>query len=227
LGRETFLCPVRWENGWPVVNENQSIGLKMDVPCLPPAPVTALPVRDTFSGGIGHGWNWLRNPQRENYGLSGAGLTLTGTAVTLDMDQNPTWMGRRQEQFDMCCTTLVEPLTLAGEGRVGLSVFYDCDHHYDLALAEGRLELRLCVGDIRHTAFETAWQGPCELEVRADRMKYQFWYGHPGHEKQLAGTAITRHVSSEAAGLSFTGVYVAMFAEGDASAVFPWFDCEQ
>ncbi|MGN1367961.1 MAG: glycoside hydrolase family 43 protein [Aristaeellaceae bacterium] len=227
LGRETFLCPVRWEDGWPIVHEHRSISLEMDVPCLPPVTFGKPPARETFADGLGPHWNWLRNPVRTSYGLSDHGLTLTGTDVTLDMDENPTWLGRRQEQFDMRCQTLVKPLSLPEEGRAGLTVFYDCDHHYDLALLEGRLELRLCVGDIRHTAFSIPWNGPCELEVRSDRLTYQFYYGAPGQEKQLAGTAITRHVSTEATRLSFTGVYVALFAEKGAQANFPWFECQQ
>lgn len=32
LGRETFLAPVQWENGWPIVNNRQPISLNMSIP---------------------------------------------------------------------------------------------------------------------------------------------------------------------------------------------------
>ena len=227
LGRETFLCPVRWENGLPVVNDGQPIRLEMDAPCLPFAPVPAPETRTLFSAGFSPQWNWLRNPARERYEISPEGLTLTGADATLDSSQSPTWVGRRQEQFAVECKTLLRPLALPAGSRAGLTVFYDGDHHYDLALTDGKLQLRLCVGDIRHVAFETPWEGACELEVRAERMKYEFFYGAPGEAKRFAGSAITRHVSTEATRLSFTGVYLALFAEKGARALFPWFECAQ
>ena len=61
LGRETFLCPVRWENGWPVVNDGRPVRLEMDAPCLPFAPVPAPQGRELFSAGFSPQWNWLRD----------------------------------------------------------------------------------------------------------------------------------------------------------------------
>jgi beta-xylosidase len=32
LGRETFLCPVEWEDGWPILNGRKKIGLTGEAP---------------------------------------------------------------------------------------------------------------------------------------------------------------------------------------------------
>ena len=226
LGRETFLSPVGWKDGWPVVNEGRPVELQMDCPTLPACPVKPLPVRDDFSRGIGFAWNYLRNPRGECYAAGADGLTLTGCEDTLDSGYTPTFLGRRQEQFDMRCAARLAPLSPQGDGRCGLSVFYNYQHHYDLCLEGGKLCLIKQVGDMRVTAFETPWAGECELEIRADRFTYSFYFAQPGGEKRLAGRALTRFVSTEATPSSFTGVYLAMFAERGARARFAWFDYE-
>ncbi|MDE6108948.1 MAG: glycoside hydrolase family 43 protein, partial [Muribaculaceae bacterium] len=100
LGRETMLAPVRWDEGaWPVVNATGTLDTLM----TPPAMLPAVPVRKpaattdfTKIKALGHEWVYLRNPRMENYALSGKGLTLKGTEVTLDGSGSPTWTGVRQ-----------------------------------------------------------------------------------------------------------------------------------
>lgn len=51
LGRETFLAPVRWDQGaWPVVNGNGQIFLDMDVQTLEQRPIAR---KQTFWGFTG------------------------------------------------------------------------------------------------------------------------------------------------------------------------------
>ncbi len=224
LGRETFLAPVRWESGWPVVNGGRAIEAEMDAPELPTDPIPPVPERETFAEGIGAAWNWLRNPVRENYRTGANGLTLIGSPVTLDDGGCPTFLGRRQEQFDMRCGALLIPRRLTADASVGLTVYYNESHHFDLFMRENRVVLQKRVDDLLITVFEAAWQGPCELSVTADRTAYHFAYGAPGQAPHEAGAGLTRHVSTEVTGCTFTGVYLGLFAQGDCEADFPWFD---
>ena len=221
LGRETFLAPVTWEEGWPRVNGGEPIRGEMAGPLPAWEDAQDAPVRDDFSAGIGCVWNWLRNPVAENYACDGAGLSLKGTDVGLSDGANPTFLGRRQEQFNMRCGTLVQ----SAEGEVGLTVFYNEAHHYDLCLENGEVLLKKRVGDMACVAFRAPWHGPCVLRVEADRKRYAFSYGAPGGERRDAGTALTRLISTEATSLSFTGVYLGLYARG-GSARFGWMEYE-
>ncbi|MFN8207675.1 MAG: hypothetical protein U0T82_09765 [Bacteroidales bacterium] len=48
LGRETFLSPVYWKDGWPVVGDSGIVHTYMAVNTLPSIPATAAPERDEF-----------------------------------------------------------------------------------------------------------------------------------------------------------------------------------
>jgi alpha-N-arabinofuranosidase len=71
LGRETFLVPVTWERGWPVINKG--IGLleaTVKAPDLLPAPIAKLPEKENFEQErLPLHYIHLRNPKPENYNL--------------------------------------------------------------------------------------------------------------------------------------------------------------
>ncbi len=91
-------------------------------------------------------------------------------------------------------------------------------------LTQGSLCLKKTIGDLSAVVFEQPWQGDCELEVSFDRLTYTFSFGKPCENKQAAGTALTRYVSTEATPCSFTGVYLGVFAQGDAICKFSWIE---
>jgi alpha-N-arabinofuranosidase len=63
LGRETFLAPVRWVDGWPVVAER--VALEMATAPLGPQEPAAVTWRDDFASGRLDGeWSTLRGPCR-------------------------------------------------------------------------------------------------------------------------------------------------------------------
>ena len=222
LGRETFLAPVTWTDGWPVVNGGAPILGQMSGPLPEPRLFEANPVRDDFSKGIGSAWNWIRNPAPERYRAEGTGIRLIGGGDSLSAGETPTFLGRRQEQFDARCAAMLEP----ENGEAGLSVYYNEEHHYDFCLCDGEILLRKRVGDIESVSFRAPWQGACELQIVADRHRYIFSYGRPGEGKNAAGSGLTRLVSTEATPISFTGVYLGMYAAKRGSAYFAWFDYE-
>ena len=68
LGRETFLAPVHWgKNAWPIVNGNGIISLNMEVPTLPLQPITKYLSTNFEEDELGFEWNYLRNPNLNNY----------------------------------------------------------------------------------------------------------------------------------------------------------------
>ncbi len=222
LGRETFLAPVTWENGWPIVNGGKPITLTMDCDTLTQCVASAPDLRDDFHDGIGFHWNYLRNPDSSKYSWGPQGLTLTGSEYTLNDSASPTFLGRRQEQFEGVFRTLVQPQQLEIGAQAGITVFYGPYNHYDFYLTTSELCLKKTIGDMSVVVFKIPLNGECELEVTFDRLKYTFAYGKPGAEKKVAGTALTRYVSTEVTPCSFTGVYLGLYAQGDCQCIFPW-----
>ena len=171
LGRETFLAPVTWADGWPLINGGRPSLGEMDGPLLPAERFPQQPKRCDFSKPLGLEWNWLRNPNVESYIFDDRGITLSDPGTTLFGEASPTFLGRRQEQFDMRCATKLE----YAHGETGLTVFYDSEHHYDLILLDGEIQLRKHVGDIVLTAYRAPCYSPCVLSVLADRKRYEFF----------------------------------------------------
>ncbi len=222
LGRETFLCPAAWEDGWLKVNGGAPITLEMDCGTLPAQSFPARLPRTDFSQTIGPEWNYLRNPDMGKYVRGKDGLTLYGSERTLDENVSPTFLGRRQEQFDGVFRALLRPTALQENTRAGITVFYGPQNHYDLYLTKGSICLQKTIGDLQSVVYEAPWEGACELEVSFDRLMYTFAFGKPGGEKRQAGTALTRYVSTEATPISFTGVYLGIYVQGEGSCLAEW-----
>ena len=101
LRHETFLTPVSWRDGWPIVNDGQPVQLEMDAPALTPhAWQPTEPRRDDFDADVLHPWwNFLRNGGEANWSLSErpGWLALRGTACTLNDVGTTAFVGRRQQ----------------------------------------------------------------------------------------------------------------------------------
>jgi alpha-N-arabinofuranosidase len=237
LGRETFLAPVTWDDdGWPVVNENGTVTLEMEGPLPPAVPVPDLPSRDTFdSPQLPFHWNFLRNPDINNYAFGDGGLTLRPSPVTLNEADSPTFLGRRQQ--DHHCRAVCRLELQANENEhveAGLTAFMNHQHHYEIAVREQGQEqvvfVRRTIGDLQKVVFETEVPaGPVEFIVETDDTQYHFAYRLPEGDPQPAASGAVRYLSSEVAG-GFTGVYFGLYATsnghapGDSVARVAWFE---
>jgi len=234
LGRETFLAPVRWENGWPLVGDLDAgrhgrILPEMAADRLPPQPWPALPVRDDFTAPqLGLAWNFLRNPRVEDWSLATrpGWLRLNGSAVTLDAEDSPAFVGRRQEHFKCVVRARLEFKPQHENEEAGLVAYMSPQHHYEIAVKDSRVIVRRRVGSlVVEVASVPVPTGPVVLSIVAEPHRYQFLLG-----EQCLAEGETKFLSTEVAG-GFTGVYFAMYATGNgqrsaAPADFDWFDYE-
>jgi beta-xylosidase len=126
IGRETFLVPVDWpEGGWPVFNKGQPVGLTVLSDDLPRV-ISASSWRDDFSQSkhlvttptlpflalintakLDIEWYHLRTPLRQCYTLESSRLALYGNAYTIDMQESPAMLLRKQTSYSQTWTTQV------------------------------------------------------------------------------------------------------------------------
>ncbi|MGE5551282.1 MAG: glycoside hydrolase family 43 protein [Bacteroidota bacterium] len=238
LGRETFLSPVSWHEGWPLVGENGHTSLEVEA-ALPPSVLwPSPPVRDDFDAPIlDMSWNFLRNPHAEDWSLTDrpGWLRLTGSAVTLDEAASPAFIGRRQQHFDCRAGALLdfEP-RLDGE-EAGLTVLMNERHHYEIAVTrldgEKSIIVRRRIGSLAMVVAKAAVaDGPVVLGIDADPSRYRFIFHQGEGEPKTLAEGETRYLSKEVAG-GFTGVYFGLYATGNgkrstAPAYFDWFAYE-
>ncbi|WP_276255183.1 glycoside hydrolase family 43 protein [Halomontanus rarus] len=213
LGRETFLAPVSWEDGWPVVNGGDPITAEMDGP-LPGerrTGETALERTDTtFADGLGVEWQFRRHPDRERYETGPEGLRLHGGPETLD-EPGATFVGRRQTAFDCRAEATLAFDPGAGE-EAGLAVVADDRHQYQVGVTrrDGRREalVRLRIGDATEVVGRAPAGATTDLTVTADAETYRFLA-----DGEELGSAATRYVATEVTA-GFTGVVLGPYATG-------------
>ncbi|MGI5289944.1 glycoside hydrolase family 43 protein [Nonomuraea polychroma] len=161
LGRETFLVPVTWVDGWPVAGPVEE---------RHPAPAAChpfpdAPARDHFDGEtLAPCWISPRSRPDGSWSLTErpGRLTLHATGPTLDRAGH-TFIGRRQQHHDCRVTARLEP---GPSSRAGLSVRMDEAHHYDLEVSDGQARLIARIGPLRQcVAQHPVPPGPLTLAI--------------------------------------------------------------
>lgn len=238
LGRETFLTPVTWnDDGWPEVNDHDTVGIRVNARLLPAKPVARPPARDDFDQpALDLFWNFLRNPDPASWSLSQQPgfLVLKGNAATLDESASPAFIGRRQQHFTCTVTTEMDFEPAADNEMAGITVLMNEKHHYDFYVTrEGDqrvIILRYRIGSLSHIAYSAPLPaGSLRLRISAEPEWYTFSYLPAGKNEYVQARKMeTKYLSSEVAG-GFTGVFLGMFASGNGkecqqSARFDWFD---
>ncbi|MFQ7025495.1 MAG: hypothetical protein ACLRRA_00035 [Acutalibacteraceae bacterium] len=230
-GRETMLLPVEWdENGWPVVNENKYITAEMQAEGEGDVRVQRSWRDDFTADAPAPRWAYLRNPDRSRYAFGG-GLTLHGSADTLDDLGAPTFLAVRQQQFALRYETQMQ-LSGHADAAAGLTIFHTNEHHYELLArpAESGLavQLRRRAVDMQTLSEPVVFEntGTLVLRIEAERMKYTFLAGPDASRLRVIGTGSTQLLSTECMNCTFTGCFAGMFAEGDCTAHFAYFSVE-
>ncbi|MCG8926350.1 glycoside hydrolase family 43 protein [Lentzea sp. CC55] len=218
LGRETFLAPVTFTGGWPVVGE------------LVPGPASAEPDRDDFdSGALRPSWISLRDRDerwctaRERPGW----LTLRARGSGMD-DPAVVFAGRRQQHLSCLVRTLVDP----ADGRGGLAVRLDEEHHYEIEVASGEIRVLARIGPLSTVvASRPAPGGPVVLVVRVDENRTPrdarsgpdtLSFGIEDPDLTVLAALDGKYLSTEVAG-GFTGRVIGLYA-AEGTVRFDWFD---
>lgn len=244
LGRETFLAPVTWENGWPVINDGKPIAATVKAPKLPPHPWPDEPARDEFeAASLRPCWTFIRNPEMQNYSLTErpGWLRLKGSAVSLNDVASPTFVGRCQTDFNsrMAAKISFEPQQTNEEA--GLVLRGNDRNHVEIVVTrhDGKRSVglrKVLDGQVvEPVIYQEVPAGGLVLSIQAAPLSYEFfWAGTDGLKHRL-GSARTRDLSTETltaqkgAAFDFTGVIVGMFASGNGQANttpadFDWFE---
>lgn len=234
LGRETFLAPVTWVEGWPVIGEPASA---LPAPPWPSQPAAVEPVREDFDGPDLHPrWISLRHRPSERYTtaqrpgwltLRAGGDRETEAADGLD-SMDATFLGRRQQHLACRVSALIDP----ADGRGGLAVRLDEHHHYAVEATAETVRVIARIGPLRAVVAERpAPQGPVTLriETRPADAGYDprarpdtVVLGVEGRGFEELAALDGRYLSSEVAG-GFTGRVIGAYAARGAVHV-DWID---
>ena len=233
LDRETFMLPMRWENGWPIIlNGEEAVPRIVKRPKLPPQPAAEVPHNGSFtwrddfdSKSLSPVWNFLRTPREAWYSLAekpGA-LQIQPRAIDLASQGNPSLVARRLQHANFTASTM---LSLNDDPRVdaGLVAFRNEKHYFFLGTrvdSHGRREVFLesFAGKKSDNGPEMIARAPLPsgaktvaVKVNGEGRNYSFAYrAAEGDWSTLKPNADGSILSTDVAG-GFVGTYLGMFA---------------
>jgi len=217
LGRETFLVPVVWEDGWPVFAPG--VGMVPSEVTVPAAPSES-PTEDpavTWNPGARAGvvgpedtrWTALRALPTTVAMPDGDGWRLPVRPVSLAEPGSPSFVGLRQQHQDVDVRLRLDVTELQPGERAGLVVRQSEKDHVTLDVAPDAD--RWTVRAVRRSAGDGSGSpGRADSETAV-----------PGVEELLGTTTVTAEDGTVVLGLDARGVDLELFVESSADGSGP------
>jgi alpha-N-arabinofuranosidase len=249
LGRETFLVPVRWEEGWPVVAPGsgrvESVG---SAPNLPEHRWPSLPVCDHFdTKTLAPQWNFLRTPREEFWSLCARPgyLRLQLRPERLTDLANPSFVGRRQQHMRFAARAALEFQPQTDSECAGLVLLQNNEFHFRFVITGGaattvRLVRRATPKPTTQllpipTGTDTVLaELPIEgnrfyFKVEANGQAYNFYIATEPEAWQPVAEGVDGRILSTPYAGGFVGSYIGMYASSNGqpstnTADFDWFE---
>ncbi len=222
-GRETFLLPVTWKDGWPtILPAGELIPTVVDKPGLDKvkvAPQTGnFAYTDNFDGGqLGLRWQFLRNPS-DFYSLGKGGITIHPQAGNLYEKASPSAVFTRQQHLTFTAETEINYVPATEDDLAGICLFQN--EQYNFVLGVTKLDGKNAV-TLQRTEKATmmiassilpADLKSLRLKVAGNGRYYSFYYALSNGDWQLLAQGVDgANLSTHKAG-GFVGTYIGLYA---------------
>lgn len=247
-GRETFLLPVTWKDGWPHILDGDE-----QVPYTLPVPLPAITkkVNNPFGGNVtfkddfndrklDNRYLFLRNPDSSAYSLTARPgfFQLQLRPQTAGGLKSPSFLGSRQHNLKGYASTRMEFTPASDSEKAGLLIFQSENHYYFLCKSteKGKPVVQLYKsapkesGDAELLASNPLTPAkPLYLKIESKGFTYSFYFAEQkGQWKLLKEGVDASFLSTKVAG-GFVGSLFALYGtsngeETNAVAAFDWFE---
>lgn len=245
-GRETFIAPVKWTDGWPIVNPDfkeiqysYTVGFKEVKQKNAPPQSGNFGYRTTFDKGVDLSLLFLRTRDTSWYKTDQKnGLTMKLKSETCMGDGNPAFIGKRQQHMVCSASTMLDFTAKAENEKAGLLVFQSEYNFYYLckSMVQGKAVIQLFKGNAKTKSMDLIERQNLDLsvtklylQITGNKGDYSFSYGNtPNNWKLLKDKVDGKFLSTQVAG-GFIGSLFAMYATSSGvssnnSASFKWLD---
>jgi xylan 1,4-beta-xylosidase len=247
-GRETFMAPVEWKDGWPIILEgNDEVQYHYPVPMAQQTKE----VNNNFSGNLYYKddfksktlnprFVFLRDPEDNLYSLSSKKgfFTLPLKPQTVSGKENPAFIGFRQQNLKGYASTSMLFKAASENEKAGLLIFQNETHYYFLCksiennnpmiqLYKSAIKTNeapeLLVSQILNSNKEL------QLKIEAKENNYAFYYAEKKNNWVLLMDNVDgKFLSTKVAG-GFVGSMYGLYAtssgkQSSSLALFNWFE---
>jgi len=237
LGRETFLVPVRWENGWPIVSPGTGrVEANYPVPDLPEHTWPSAQACDNFeSQFLAPQWNFLRTPRDLFWSLQERPgyLRLHLRPQSLSELTNPSFVGRRQQHIHFLTQAAFEFSPQGEHECAGLVLVQNNNFHFRWIVTQ-RTETIARLVKRAHGVDEVLAEQPVKggrlyLKIEGNEQKYSFYVAKDPENWSLVAENVDGRILSTSIAGGFVGAYIAMYASSNGQpstnvADFDWFE---
>ncbi|MCD2324866.1 glycoside hydrolase family 43 protein [Sphingomonas sp. IC-56] len=225
IGRETFLLPVTWKDGWPIIlPKDKPVPFTAPRPNLPRQPQAATPTSgdfsyvDEFDGKkLGLAWIGIRTPKAPLYQLRAGELVLNSGTRLGDLSGAPGYVARRLQHHVATVATTVRFSPDKDGERAGLAAVQSDRNHlfFGVTRLGGRTSIALYTSDDGKeqlvASTPVASGTPVTLTIHADAGTMRVQYKVGGETKTLASDVDTRFLSTKVAG-GFVGTLIGPYS---------------
>ena len=234
-GRETFMAPVEWVDGWPVINPgHEEIQYSYTFTAALPGEQETAPRQGNFvrhdafdTPGLAHDWTGIRAGGGDWFSIDTTEKVLQLQLLPADAMREgvPSYLAQRQHHMTGYAATAVS-FTPASDGeKAGIAVLQNEERFYYLCkgVEKGRAAVQLYRsgkdGDsygmtlLASAPLTGEDDSPLRLQIVADRTTYRFLYTvEEGDEwNELGGAQDARYLSTASAG-GFVGCTYGLWA---------------
>lgn len=227
-GRETFLLPVEWENGFPII-------IRKGVPIPTVVNKKNLQPIANFNNGnfvdnqkfdnqkFDFSWIFIRTPQHSFHVVENGKLTIKPLPVSIESQQSPAAIVRRQQHTNFSVETQMEFTPKTENDFAGLVLFQNEKHLFLVGktIVDQKMVLNIYrVEKEKKVIASVVLKGksatrPLKLKVDGKAGKCDFSYSFDGKKwLSLTQNADATNLSTEKGG-GFQGTTIGMYATSD------------
>ncbi|TDD99521.1 glycoside hydrolase family 43 protein [Flavobacterium cellulosilyticum] len=232
-GRETFMMPVEWKEGWPtIVDGKKPLPFVNKKPNLSPSKENIAPTTGNFvshddfnNNQLDYIWNFIRTPLEKWYELSGGKLYIKPRKESIHTETNFSFIGRRQQHLQFEASTKLNYTLTNTLQTAGLVAFQNEKQYLLLGKrinSEGKTEVYLEETAATVNAGKSIILAKQELKdtskdlflkIEGKTRYYDFYYKTTEKgEWLLLAKDIDAVILSTKEAKGFVGTYIAMYA---------------
>jgi alpha-N-arabinofuranosidase len=223
-GRDTYLLPVKWENGWPVIlDAGKAIPTVVNRKNVQPAETTLtgnFAYTDRFEGNtLDMQWIFLRNPATDFFRLDGDGIAIKTLPVNIRQKESPAAIFRRQQHASFSAETELTFTPQSKKDLAGVVLFQNEDFNFVFGktLINGKPAITLSraektpviVGSVILTDNEA--QQPLKLKIAGNGRYYSFYYAVNGEQWNPVTQGVDAVNLSTARAGGFIGTVIGLY----------------